>query len=298
MSLQSAAPPPPPPPRNNDNDDAYTTCSVTPNITLRILEDLKDDDDDDDKNDVEQAVGRFVWPTARPLLRHLLGHGGIVLKNPNEKRVVVLEVGAGCGVLGMGLAQAVLQKQFPGSSWHFVLTDHDVDWLERNVALNFQPDAPANSMIQVSRLEWGNPQDICMVKEKIQTLLLLLLLLDDNNHQHDVKELWIVGSDILYNHEAHKVLADTMWQIAASVRSQVTTRIILGFPDRDNDEQSFLPWARQVFGESFPFSQPLPVVVAENNVQHGNRNEKKATRTRKRMDLRIIDFTVPSDLFH
>lgn len=290
MSLQSATPPPT---TNNDNDDAYTTCSVTPTITLRILEDLKGDDDDDDENDVEQAVGRFVWPTARPLLRHLLGHGGLVLK-PNKKRLLVLEVGAGCGVLGMGLAQAALQKQLPDSSWHFVLTDHDADWLERNVALNFQPDAPANNMIQVARLEWGNPKDICVVKEKIQTLLLPLLL-DDNNHQHDVKELWIVGSDILYNHEAHKALADTMWQISASVPPQVTTRIILGFPDRDNDEQSFLPWARQVFGESFPPSQPLPVVVAENNVQQGKWNEKNATRSRKRMDLRIIDFTIEKD---
>lgn len=251
----------------NDN----TSLVKTPTITLRILEDLSPDEEDED---VEEAVGRFVWPTAMPLLRHMLSQ-----QQPLKgSSVLVIELGAGCGVLGMGLA-----AQDDNVFSHVIVTDHDSDWLQKNVALNETALREAKAAkVEVGRLDWGNPEDIAAIENRIQELLFQL---NENKNSDDghATSLMLVASDVLYNHHSHKALAALLWQLSSSAFElhQQPTRIIIGFPDRDNDEQSFLPFARAFFGDTFPSSQPILTV-----------NKRKTNKPRKQMDLRVIDFTV------
>jgi hypothetical protein len=45
-----------------------TTCGIDiGGMHLRIIEDLQDNDED-----VEENVGRFVWPTALPMMKHMI----------------------------------------------------------------------------------------------------------------------------------------------------------------------------------------------------------------------------------
>lgn len=85
----------------------------TPAVELRILEDLASDEEG---GDVEEHVGRFVWPAAVPMLRHITMSSSFDIK----KYRLVVELGAGCGVLGMGMAAAA-------EDLHIILTDHDDD---------------------------------------------------------------------------------------------------------------------------------------------------------------------------
>ena len=256
---------------NSDDDENYTTIEITPGITLRILEDLSEDDEQDE---VEDAVGRLVWPTAVPLLRHIWSENDTW--NNNNKLIV--ELGAGCGVLGMGLV-ATSAAAISGTTVHHtasddnkycevILTDHDADWLEQNLALN--KAVLGDAAISVARLDWRNPQDI----ETVQNMMTEKLLSMNNNNNLDTTELWIVGSDILYNHETHRSLASTLFQLS---NIQSTARIIIGFPDRDNDEEHFLPIVREFLGDKFPSSKPI---------------ETKSNKRGKSMDLRVLDVTL------
>ena len=95
---------------------------------------------------------------------------------------LIVELGAGCGVLGMGLAAAaastaaeetsdsgrVGSNQSPNQKLHIILTDHDNEWLQRNVALNetlISETSPAATM-EVTRLDWRNPHDIETVQHR------------------------------------------------------------------------------------------------------------------------------------
>ena len=115
-------------------DDGSISLVKIPNtgITLRIVEDLasceendgnlvEDDGDEEDDEDVEDAVGRFMWPTALPLLRHITqewdkeqdddeeeDNGDETTTNGSNIVIpnLIVELGSGCGVLGMGLTAA------------------------------------------------------------------------------------------------------------------------------------------------------------------------------------------------
>ena len=72
-------------------------------------------------------MGRFVWPTAVLMLEH------IISSSISHHASLIVELGAGCGVLGMGLAHALLSFS---QNVPIILTDHDEGWLQRNVTLN------------------------------------------------------------------------------------------------------------------------------------------------------------------
>ena len=304
---------------DDENDNDICIVKVTPTISLRILEDLSSSPDNSDADDdvhddelateddrgktdynvddkVEDSVGRFIWPTAVPLLRHII-HASDDNQTTISSRLIV-ELGAGCGVLGMGLLAASRQEQEQrhqdevdasiNRESHVILTDHDSEWLERNVALNatslLQDDDVTNSSrLDVARLDWRKQQDIKSMRNRIQTKLSTM---GTSN-----TELWIVGSDILYNHDSHQSLASTIYQISQFTMNDGDhhrCRIIIGFPDRNNDEANFLPIARSVFGDDdkFPSSKPL------NMINYNNENSSGIRRKKKSMDLRIIDYFV------
>lgn len=322
---------------DNDDDDMSTMiyCVETPFLTLRILEDLSSDDhDDDDDNDndndnedgqLEKSIGRFVWPTALPLLRYLLtettsttsttttasssndndnnnnsGSGNINFQSSSS--FLIIELGAGCGVLGMGLAAAAIHHSHNNNNnnntihrhrhHHVLLTDHAEDWLERNVAFNHEDlmmmidtnhsRTTVASMISVARLDWKNQKDIETVQNRIRDHL--------SRHDDRMIDVVLVGSDILYNHSSHGDLANTLYRLSQEVvigtKRKSTCRILLGFPDRNDDETHFMPIAREFFGDMVSPSRPLAVCSKRSN--NSNRNGRKCSS----MELRVLDFYV------
>ena len=285
-------------------DSLSITLFKTPlsSVQLRILEDISSSGDDDD---VEENVGRMIWPTAMPLLRHMI----MMLQQqqrqqPNKEEsllaygeqqppspCVIVELGAGCGLLGMALAVELEQQQQyyhhdKKDTWpkaHFILTDHDDEWLQRNVDLNEKIllDFASTTNVQVTKLDWRNANDIARVQHMVEEKV--------SAHAHNNPcFLTIIGSDILYNHDTHEALAFTLYQLSQlSFASSTTTRIILAFPDRDNDEASFASHARTYFGNNFPSSEPLlrKRDLRSSNTDSGNSRQPK-------MGLRVIDFTV------
>ena len=211
------------------------------------------------EEETEHNVGRFVWPTAVLMLKH------IISSNICLDVSLIIELGAGCGVLGMGLAHAlsVSSQDVP-----IILTDHDEEWLQRNVTLN--KTEIGQLPIEVTRLDWRNRNDIKVVQHMIQQRLSLV---SDNKSE---QQLMIVASDVLYNHYTHEALVYTLYQLS-QVRSKHSTRIIIGFlDDRGGDEASFSTHARQLFGDAFKPSKPIVV----------------DTRNGRKKELRVIDFTI------
>jgi predicted nicotinamide N-methyase len=224
------------------------TVNITDGINLKILEDLQDETDED----VEGNVGRFIWPTALPMMTHLHEH---VLKQTSTKETIVVELGAGCGVLSMGL---VAMNTF----CKVIITDHDEVWLQENLALN---SALIGDEVVVKRLDWGNANEVEVVRRMIE----------EARDQASDPDLLIVASDVLYNHESHQNLASTLHRLSSC---NVPTRIMIGFlNDRDDDEESFQRAAMEFFGDSFPASKSVLV----------ERNERS-----RKMDVHIIDFVL------
>ena len=262
----------------NSSERSPYTFVETPAVVLKILEDVSSSNEEEE-NGLEDSIGRFIWPAAAPMLRHMLLSDEITTtKNYLKKTssVIIVELGAGCGVLGMGLAAATTNN-------HVILTDHDSDWLHRNLALNEplllrEEDQDAASTIEVAKLDWREPQDISMVQNMIEEKIVTL----SNDNNIDEVELMIVGSDILYNHESHKSLATTIHQLSHQLPPiKQPIRILLGFPDRDDDEQHFMPLARACFrGTLIPPSKPIID------------SRKTPNKRGKKMDLSIIEFSV------
>lgn len=231
------------------NQEDICNLDIGGGITLQVLEDLRDEDDD-----VEERVGRFIWPTAVPMMTHLLREMTTL-----SSSTIVVELGAGCGVLSMGLA---------ATCRHFhkiISTDHDILWLERNLALN---SMLLGEELMIRRLDWGHVAEIEAIRSMVA----------DACHSIDSPNLLIVASDVLYNHKSHQKLASSLHRLSSI--DKIPTRIIMGFlSDRDNDEESFLLTARQLFGDGFPKSKSIFV-------------ERKGKSKTKEMEMHVIDFVV------
>ena len=212
------------------------------------------------EEETEHNVGRFVWPTAVLMLEHIISH-----KICHDASLII-ELGAGCGVLGMGLAHAMSVVSSLSQDVPLILTDHDEEWLQRNVDLN--KTEIGKLPIEVTRLDWRNRNDIKVVQDMIQQRLSSLV--SDNKSE---PQLMILASDVLYNHDTHEALANTLHQLSKVSKH---TRIIIGFlDDRGGDELSFSTHARELFGDAFKPSKPVVI----------------DTRGRKK-ELQLIDFTI------
>lgn len=225
-----------------------STVDICDGIHIHIIEDLEDND-----GDVEENVGRFIWPTALPMMKYIRDE----VLSPSTENTVVVELGAGCGLLGMGLAATHKFHQV-------IITDHDVFWLQRNLQQNSNM---LGAEVGLARLDWGNVTEVEAISNIIRKSIIAI---------HEPK-LLIVASDVLYNHSSHQKLADTLHKLSCQ---GVTTHILIGFMnDRDNDEEPFLSAAREVFGNTFPAS--IPVFV-----------ERKSKDETKQIKLHLIDFVV------
>jgi hypothetical protein len=167
------------------------------------------------------ATGRIVWPTAVPLMERIQSD---YLENHGSP-CRVLELGSGCGVLGMGLAAT--------GSANVVLTDQSVDWLESNVELNRDI---VGDRAKVAPLRWGDEDDAAKLDAA------------QNQAPFDL----IVGSDILYDHSTHDALVATMRRFALPKNAAV----VLAYPPR-RDEEPFLLAANEFFNVTI---EPLSIV--------------------------------------
>jgi len=228
--------------------DEICEIEVIDGLHLKILEDLNQDDED-----VEENVGRFIWPTAMPMMKHI--HENIL---PSfTKNMILIELGAGCGLLGMGLATT--------HKFHkVIITDHDDLWLHRNLDLNADV---LGEEVMAARLDWGNTCEVDNVSTLIQEACKSV----------DGPNVMILASDVLYNHNSHNKLAHALHKLTSH---NVPTRIVVGFlNDRDNDEASFLSVARKTLCDTFPCSKPVSV-------------ERKGKNRTRYIELHIIDFIV------
>jgi predicted nicotinamide N-methyase len=226
------------------------TCAVDIGGThhLRIIEDLQDNDED-----VEKNVGRFVWPTALPMMKHIRED----ILPSNTEDTIIVELGAGCGLLGMGLAATRKFHQV-------IITDHDDVWLRRNLDLNA---SILGAEVTAMRLDWDDVSEVQAVSDMIGKTCSAI---------HDPK-LLIVASDVLYNHSSHQKLVHTLRKLSLH---GVPTRILIGFlNDRDNDEKLFLSVARVVYGDTFPSSRSIFV-------------EREGKNRSRPMTLHLIDFVI------
>jgi hypothetical protein len=164
------------------------------------------------------STGRFVWSTTvclrERIQRDVVNAEGAAASQP--ERLQVLELGSGCGLLGMGLAATGLVD--------VVLTDHPnaMEWLSSNIELNRDI---VREHARMAPLEWGNDQHATQLEAQLTSPFDL-----------------IVGSDILYDHATHAGLVETMKRFAVPANAP----IYLAYPKR-SDEDPFLEVAHEHF---------------------------------------------------
>jgi len=147
-------------------------------------------------------------------------------------QVRVLELGSGCGLLGLGVATSL-----PNA--HVLLTDpglpvafnedeepsSTLEWLRSNVALN---DDVADR-VDTAPLLWGAEAHIDSIKASTRWAAGFDL---------------IIGSDLLYNPDSYELLLRTM---LAFRQTSTPPLVVLGYPIRHGAEQRFLDAASQMY---------------------------------------------------
>lgn len=160
-------------------------------------------------------TGTRVWPTARAVVTRLNGDLDELRRKKPSLRI--LELGAGCGLLGMTLA---------ATGDEVLLTDYagNIEWLRANVKLNA---TVLGSRATTAELNWGDTQDMSTIETEV------------GDEGFDA----IVGSDVIYDATCHHALTETMRRFATSARAPV----FLGYPDRNSSESDFLQTAEKYF---------------------------------------------------
>lgn len=198
------------------------------------------------------STGRRLWPTSIPLLEWILLRRREERRSTifSDKKPLVLELGAGCGLVGMGLAVAA------GAEFErIILTDASTDWLQRHVDRN---GANFQCPVDVFQLQWGKKYDQDNIRAHLehicsspsvpvpatsppptQSRTTTNSSITSTTKNATVID-YILGSDLLYNPSSQKDLITTLTAMASS-----QTRILLAYPKRGDNETSFQALAEQ-----------------------------------------------------
>lgn len=137
-----------------------------------------------------------------------------------EHQPTVLELGAGCGVVGMGLACLGFVRRV-------LLTDYSSDWLQRHVDKNqSQFQCPVEPMA----LPWGRTNAIHWKRNTM-----------DEENSKNIPLDYIVGSDLLYDEASHQDLIATLDILA----TRSLTKIVFAYPCRADNETNFMTLAKE-----------------------------------------------------
>ena len=150
------------------------------------------------------ATGTTLWPTALPLLLHLQGVLPRVQSGLGANRPLrVLELGAGCGLLGLGLASTCGADVLLTESG-VALGDDDeagtsLTWLDGNVELNRAVCEAQGGRVSTAKLAWGVDGDIAAIRER-----------------HPEGFDLVVASDVMYDSTRYPELWETLECFAGS----------------------------------------------------------------------------------
>ena len=167
-------------------------------------------------------TGRFVWPSSMPLLQRLqrdfLASDGKGQESPSKK-IRILELGSGCGLLGMGI------QVLGGSKVEVILSEHGgaVKWLKTNIEQN-------------ETLFERTPTAVCLDWRKFNAIDSDVGLVDEEYFD------LIVGSDILYDSNLHQALTNTIARLSSS-----KSLVYVAYPQRSGNEASFLNATKEFF---------------------------------------------------
>lgn len=181
------------------------------------------------KERMEHSTGCSLWTGSRALLDYMQSRLQSKLQG-----VKVLELGAGCGLPGMGLAQLGAEV---------ILTDcpQMCRMLGDNVAMNFTGGVPCNNCVvakaptpRIASLRWGHQEDLECALELVQSIGGLD---------------FVIGSEIIYDEASHHLLIRTCEallsasekgkMIANPDKAHRRTRILMSCGLRGNEFERF-----------------------------------------------------------
>ena len=145
-------------------------------------------------------TGGSIWESGEVLARLLCAQqSSFWVEKPR-----VLELGCGCGLLGLAAAGCGAEA--------VVLTDQVTFMAEHNLAANFPPDSPARARTRVTQLRWGNSADAQALSPPFDLLL---------------------GSDLIYHRDHHPRLVATLGMLSGP-----NTTILWATPDGGPNDTS------------------------------------------------------------
>ncbi|OEU23016.1 hypothetical protein FRACYDRAFT_233182 [Fragilariopsis cylindrus CCMP1102] len=254
---------------NEDADvsSVFFELANAPSVSYRLqASDSIDDDEDDSNNDntaatkttsnydaivirqdvsAETHTGGIVWETSYLLLNYLLSSNNWLIRNQTaaaaatcttSTTTTILELGAGCGMLGLTLHKALELGVIGGNDdtnnkWRVILTETDevMDNLRSNLEHNYPPrhnspnsSTPNNttpsSLLSVDELDWTRYKQDC-VKAQI------------DSHSVD----YIVGTDVVFSTRFVVPMLETMQYL-----SHKDTVIYLCLQERCKDSHQLL----------------------------------------------------------
>ena len=191
--------------------------------------------------------GHYVWPAAPALCDYLTNHRDVI------PRGNVVELGAGCGLTGLAVAQLRPEATV-------IFTDHDPGVL-KVIEHNVRQQERAQAKCLTQSLRWG-PEGV----KEIQALETLQVGPDG---RHQVTEL-IVGSDVIY---AREVVPLLFWTVNRLLSPRGVFLMCSSFRYDDETEQ-------EIDEQSAKYGFKREIVIC--SLKEGGARIQCFTRTRKK----------------
>ncbi|KIW25856.1 uncharacterized protein PV07_08993 [Cladophialophora immunda] len=190
------------------------------------------------------SIARHIWDASLGFLAYFaqalstspvdgMSMLAALFKSSKVRRLRVLELGAGCGIVGIALAQLV--------KCDLLLTD--LEDAQEILASNIRCAAPmAGSTVRSEVLDWASSLD------------------DSSNANYDL----ILVSDCIYNPDSSLHLVETLRQLAARTPE---TLILVGFKRRHTEDDLFFARMRKAnFDTVETLTIPLPYIDTDQDV--------------------------------